>query len=271
MNSRPLFAILTLPLVSALGIAQINDTTSTQKPLPTPYLAALNGTYTFSIATPNLYSVEYNNLGQQVGFCNSGQLPWAYSCSQQLGQDVLTGTFTADGNGNITSGTFALRADPNTIACSPKNNPAADCPYPYPASTPWSASVSYAIGDVVIYNGVSIQAIKAGLGNPPNGTGNLCTANTPYNLGAKCYWVQLYGSAAAQNSSGSGTLTGSYGIQASGLGHISFTATEEGKDHSESALFSIIVPANAAGQEVTLIGAPTLGNQNSGSGTAIRQ
>ena len=131
MNPKRLLKIVALPLVSTLAVAQ------TPNAISTPYLAALNGTYTFTIADSYQYSLQYNSAGYsnaapegQVGFCN-GILPWTYECFQHLGQSIPSRAFVADGNGDITKGLFMRTTER---------------PYKYSAITAWRESVNYATG-----------------------------------------------------------------------------------------------------------------------------
>lgn len=94
------FAILALALVvSTLSVAATNN-------------ASFKGTYTLAVASVYRYSPEYNNKGQQVGFCTGQKIPNGYSCGAELGQDVITGTLVADGNGHV-KGSYSMRPDPN--------------------------------------------------------------------------------------------------------------------------------------------------------------
>jgi hypothetical protein len=225
-----------------------------------------SGTYTFVIGSVNQISIQSNMFGQQVGFCFNGQLPYGYSCYQNLGQDVITGTLVADGSGNITAGSsFVQTADPNGNKCSSKNNPAPDCPYKVPFGTAWSSTTSYVVGDEADFteNGkvLTFQAVKNNTGVSPSGS--TCTQNVqPPN----CTWDQLYVSAAGKSGS-SGTLTGTYTVQSNGSGVLQVTPAGQ-----KTGSFAMVVPTAplAVGQEVPLVGMPVLGNEFRGSGAAVR-
>ena len=72
------FAILALALVvSTLSVAATNN-------------ASFKGTYTLAVASMYRYSPEYNNKGQQVGFCTGQKIPNGYSCGAEVEQDVIS-------------------------------------------------------------------------------------------------------------------------------------------------------------------------------------
>jgi len=236
--------------------------------------ASLTGTYTFVIGSGADYSVQYNMFGQEVGFCEgSGQIPYGYWCQDSSkGQDVITGTLVADGNGNIISGSnYTVTTDPNKYQCSPEYNSAPDCPYQVPAGTLWSNSTSYVVGDEIDYvvNGKTLtyQAVKNSTDVTPSGT-NVCTAKTAVKNPVGCTWDELYQSANGSTDGGSGTLAGTYSVQSNGLATLQLTPSG-GKN--QSVVFTMVVPAvSAVGQEVPLVAAPQLGNENRGGGTAVR-
>jgi len=163
-------AILALTLVSTLSVAATNN-------------ESFKGTYTFTIASVYRYSPEYNNKGKQVGFCTGQKIPSGYSCGTEVGQDVITGTLVADGDGHV-KGSYSIRPDPN-----------------------------------------------------------------------------------GPDKSRLGLLTASYTIQSNGSGVLSLgpSATRNG------AAFAILLEPNEAGQVVTLVALPGVGNGNRGFGTAVRQ
>jgi hypothetical protein len=274
-------------LVLALGTLSSAQTPEAVRPeaLTAPYDAAFKGTYTVGIAATDLYWVLYNMNNQQVGFNTGGQTPYNYGSNVELGQSVFTGTIVANGSGVITSGTFSLTPDPNEVQCSPKSNPAPDCPYTVPSGKAWSSSVSYVIGDVVDYEGHTYQAAAANEDAAPvlvsivsnAQKGNACAINSPgYNGPPKCTWVLLYGSSTGDDKSGTGTLTGTYSVQANGTGTMAVTLNIGGaaactSTTCKSLEFVILVPPNAAGQEVHILAQPTLGNKFAGTGVAIRQ
>lgn len=266
------FVICLILMLGGLCLAQNSNA------LTTPYNAAFKGTYTFGLASPRTFTIQYNMKGQQVGFCNGGQLPYQYRCSQAFGQDVITGTLVADGAGHLLTGSkFSFTADPNAYQCSSKNNATPDCPYKVPSGIAFSSSTKYVVGDEVDYGGQTFQAAIANTGVPPvviiNGSnpqqGNACAWNTYVGQGAPvCTWVVLYSSAAGKNGSGTGTLTGTYSIQANGIGAMTVTPSGSG---SSPAGFALLVPPSVAGQQIQILAQPTLSNENRGSGTAILQ
>jgi hypothetical protein len=265
------FIVFSMLALSSLSSAQTSDV------LKAPYNAAFKGTYTFGIVSVNQYWVQYNMNNQQVGFCNGGgSFPYGYSCSISLGQDVITGTFVADGKGNIAaSSTLSYTSDPNSYQCSTKKNAAPDCPYTVPSGIAWSSGTSYAVGDEVDYSGSTYQAVQANSVAPvliTNGSnpqqGNACANGSYVGQGSPvCTWVLLYASATGKNKSGTGTLAGTYSIQANGIGAMIVTPSGAGG----SAGFALIVPPQAKGQQIQLLAQPTLGDESTGTGTAILQ
>ena len=230
-----------------------------------------SGTYTFVFGSVGGFSIQQNMFGQEVGFCSNGgpHLPFGYSCNQNLGQDVVTGTMVADGAGNLTTGsTFVFTADPNSFKCSSKYNPTPNCPYKVPSGIAWSSTASYVVGNEVDFtiSGklLTFQAVKNNTNVPPNG--NTCTSTVqPPN----CTWDQLYVS--ATNKGGfTGTLTGTYTVQSNGSAMLQLTlVTASGK---QTASFAMVVPTAplAIGQEVTFVGLPTFTNEIRGAGSAVR-
>ena len=106
-------------------------------------------------------------FGQEVGFCNNGstQFPFGYSCNQNLGQDVVTGTLIADGSGHIIAGSnLVFTVDPSSSQCSPRFNAVPHCPYKVLSGTAWSSTVSYVVGDEVDFTVggklLTFQAVK---------------------------------------------------------------------------------------------------------------
>ncbi len=278
------FVLFSVLAFGALSSAQTPEATRPEA-LTTPYDAAFKGTYTVGLASTDLYWVMYNTNNQQVGFNTGEQTPYNYGSNVALGQSIFKGTIVADGAGHITSGTFSLTPDPNEVQCSPKNNPAPDCPYTVPSGKAWSGSTSYVIGDVVDYEGHSYQAVAANEDAAPvlvtivsnAQKGNACAANSSgYDGPPKCTWVVLYGSATGEDKSGTGTLTGTYSVLANGTGTMAVTLNIGGTTTCSSTTcknleFVILVPPNAAGQEIHIIAQSLLGNKFAGTGVAIRQ
>jgi hypothetical protein len=255
---RGFFLILAIALASVFSLAQASN-------------ASLNGTYTMAMGSLNFYSVQYNLSGQEVGFCTGfvAQLPYGYSCVNQTGQDIITGTLIADGLGNITSSsTFSSTDDPNAYQCSSAYNAAPNCPYKVPAGTTWSSTTAYVVGDEVDYKPgtklLTYQAVANNTGKTPSGT-NVCTATT---RPPKCDWDQLYVSASGNNSTQTGTLSGTYTIQSNGSGVMSVTVSGQTNAISYALLLSTL--PSAVGQQVSIIAVPEVGIGNTGGGTAVR-
>ena len=85
-----------------------------------------------------------------------------------------------------------------------------------------------------------------------------------------CTWDQVYVSATGKSNS-KGTVTGTYTVQSNGSAVSQLTiATPTGK---QTGSFAIVVPTAplAVGQEVTLVGLPTLTNEIRGAGSAVRR
>ena len=232
-----------------------------------------SGTYTLVFGSPNQIQIQENMFGQEVGFCPNGpiQLPFGYSCPEvQLGQDVLTGTLIADGAGNITTGSsYVFTADPSKYQCSSKYNATPDCPYKVPSGIAWSSTASYVVGDEVDFTEggktLTFQAVINNTNVPPNTS--TCTSNV--GVPPNCDWDQLYVSATGK-SSFKGTLTGTYTVQSNASGASQLTlSTPSGK---QTLSFSMVVPTAplAVGQQVTLVGLPTLTQELRGSGSAVR-
>lgn len=247
--------LLVLALASTLSAAQDNT---------------FSGTYTFLFGSLDGFTIQRNMFGQQVGFCTgSTQLPFGYSCNQgQLGQDVITGTLVADGKGKIINGSsYVVTADPNAYQCSTRFNATPDCPYKVPSGIAWSSSVSYVVGDEVDFtvNGklLTFQAVKVNKNVPPNTSTCTATVQPP-----NCAWDQLYVSATGKGSS-SGTLTGTYTVQSNASAVLSVIPSGNG---GKSVSFAMIVPTTplAVGQVVPVVGMPTLANESSINGTAVR-
>ncbi len=275
-----LIAFLTLSL-GALSVAQTPDA------ITSPYNAALKGTYTFAISSVDLYWVLVNQSNLEVGFCrNISQMPYGYGCNgPEVGQDVITGSFIADGTGKITSGTLTYVADPSSYECGGNYTAAPVCPYKVPAGTTWSSGTNYAVGDEVDWevNGVThtYQAAKANVDKSPvlvvNGSnpqvGNACANGSYLSNGQSpnCTWILLYSSAAGKNNGGSGTFTGTYAIQSNGLGTMTMNV-DLGSKEVTGLEVRLLVPLHLAGQEVVMIGQPTLSkNSMTGTGTAVLQ
>ena len=229
-----------------------------------------SGTYTLVFGSPGDFSIQQNMFGQEVGFCPNGpppQLPFGYSCNEENSQDVLTGTLVADGNGNIITGSsYVLTADVNSNKCSSKYNPAPDCPYKVPFGVAWSSTASYVVGDEADFTEggktLTFQAVTNNTNVPPNTSTCTSSVKVPPN----CDWDQLYVSATGKSNS-SGTLTGTYTVQSNGSAVLQLTPAGQ-----KTASFSMVVPSAplAIGQEVPLVGLPTLTNEIRGSGAAVR-
>lgn len=228
--------------------------------------ASLSGTYTFQIGGPAGYTVQYNMFGEQVGFCPTGtyKLPFGYYCYfNSTATDMTTGTLVADGNGNITTGTFTSTHDPQEYQCAKSAKPVGVCPYKVPSGKVWNSTTAYAVGALVDYTVSStvltFQAVKSNTNVAP--TASTCTATVkPPN----CDWDQVYQSAASgQLGTKTGTFTGTYTTQSNGSGVVTF---------STGASFSFVLqPAPlAVGQVVALQGISALNNENSSAGVAIR-
>ena len=249
------FVILALALITTSSAAQDNT---------------FSGTYTFLFASSNQIQVQSNMFGQEVGFCpNNGQIPFGYSCNQNFGQDVATGTIIADGKGNIIAGSnITQTVDPNSAQCSPKFNPAPDCPYKVPAGIAWSSTTSYVVGDEVDFTEagklLTFQAVKANSNVPPN-TSTCTQMVQPPN----CDWDQLFVSATGKTGF-KGTVTGTYTVQSNGSAVSLWTiVTSTGK---QAVSFAMVVPPAplAIGQEIDVVGLPTLTNETRGTGAAVR-
>jgi hypothetical protein len=234
--------------------------------------ASLSGSYAMIFGVLSDFSVQQNMFNQQVGFCplQSPQLPFGYSCNQVSGQDFLTATLLANGKGAIESGSYTITSDPNAYQCSSKYNEVpATCPYTVPAGVMWNSSTSYVVGDEVDSEVggelLTYQAVKNSTGTPPGGSA--CTQSFPP---PECTWDQLYASATGNNSSGTGSLNGTYSVASTGSGTMQLTLASSTGDISAS--FAMVVPPSpVAGQAVPLVGMPTLGNEIIGSGGAVRE
>lgn len=260
----------------ALGLVAIFAIVPTLRAQAT--LASLDGTYTFLLSNLDDYSPMYNMNGQQVGFCNNGYTPAGYNCGYDLSFDVIEGTFVANGAGKITSGSFTETYNPNSYDCDPKNNPTSPCPVKVPSGDPWSSSESYKIGAVVDYTAGSVtrtfQAVRANTNKAPNWTvsadnGNICSFQAN-NLNT-CYWTQITSSLTSGNdSSQTGTFTGTYTINANGSGTATWVQPNcTGTDCSIE--FAILVsPTSSVGQTVHISGQSVLGKHNKSVGGATR-
>jgi len=259
------FVAVALTLMTALAAAQATN-------------ASLQGTYTVLFTNQGVMEIQTNMFGQEVGFCDqqSLELPYGYSCNlnDHLQGGLFTGSFIADGNGNITSGSYTYAPDPNSYECSSKYNEAPDCPYQVPSGISWSSSTSYVVGDEVDYGGNTYQAVKKNTDVTPAGA-NVCTSKTGTKNPPGCTWDQLYQSANG-SSTQSGSMSGTYSVQSNGLGTMQVTlVTSNG---NMTIPFNILVPAQSAvGQEVPLSAAAQLGQGGAcggggacGTGTAER-
>jgi hypothetical protein len=231
-----------------------------------------SGTYTYVVGDVVLLTIQTNMFGQEVGFCQSGNLPYGYSCFQpSLGQAVITGSVVADGKGNITTGSnYVLTFDVNSQKCSSKFNAAPDCPYKVPSGIAWSSTASYVVGDEVDFTVagkvLTFQAVKSNMNVPPNTSTCSSTVTNPPN----CDWDQLYVSALGQPNS-NGTITGTYAVQANGSA-VSKLNLVSAAGKASSLSFAMVVPTSplAVGQEVPLVLMPLLGGGIRGVGTAVR-
>ena len=228
--------------------------------------ASLSGTYTFQIGGPAGYTVQYNMFGQQVGFCPSTayKLPFGYYCYfNPTATDTTTGTLVADGNGNVTTGTFTSTHDPQEYQCAKNGKPVGVCPYKVPSGKVWSSTTAYAVGAVVDYTVgstvLTFQAVKSNTSVAPSSS--MCTATV---MPPNCDWDQVYQSAGSGViGTKTGALTGTYTTQSNGSGVVRFNT---------GASFSFVLqPAPlAVGQVVALQGISAINNENSSSGVAIR-
>ena len=233
--------------------------------------ASLKGMYTFVFGAPHDYGIQLNMFGRQVGFCNGSPIPFGYSCFANLVQQVITGSFIADGLGNLSSGSnFTLTVDPNENQCSSNHNPVAVCPYSVPSGNGWNSTTAYVVGGIVDFqesNGkvLTFQAVKNNTNVAPvTGTSAVCTAGTAKNP-PTCTWDQLIASATG-NQSGSGTLAGTYSVQSNGAGVVNVNPSG-----SSPAAFAIVARGTSSlGQLVPMVAMPQLGNEFRGSGSAVR-
>lgn len=268
---RILFLLcVAMPATVSTVLGQIPMATATAT------LGSFSGTYTFHLGQLRGYTLEYNLTGQQVGFCN-GSVPAGYFCQENYTFDLLEGRIVADGAGHITSGSFAITPDPNSYECSPNNHPTIPCPVVVPAGDPYSMTAAYNVGAAVDFTAGAVtrtfQAVRKNTGKPPNwtttaGAANICTYN---NLNT-CYWTQIPVSQTAKNNNISGTLVGSYTIQANASGVMTVTPSC-GTCGAGSVEFSIILPpVSQIGQTVSLIGISQLGRnqKNQSVGSAVR-
>lgn len=266
MHNSAFASIRTTARISliALGMSFLSSAVAAQS-------NTFSGTYTFVFGIPDEYSIQLNMFGQEVGFCPASatppSLPFGYSCSLNLFQDVLTGTLVADGNGNITTGSnYVFTVDPNKAQCSTKYNATPDCPYKVPSGITWNSTANYVIGDEVDFtvNGslLTFQAVANNSNVLP--TSSTCTSNVQ--VPPNCTWDQLYVSATGKTGS-KGSLTGKYTVQANASGVLQLTPAGQ-----KAISMSIIVPASplAVGQEIPLVGLPTSTNEIRGSGSAVR-
>jgi hypothetical protein len=233
--------------------------------------ASFSGTYTMVFGGVNFLAIQYNMFHQEVGFCpnGTGQLPFGYSCdnNSNLGQGILTGTLVADGNGNITSAsTFALSPDPFSYQCSSKYNATPDCPYKVPFGVAWNSTTAYVVGDEVDFTEnstvLTFQAVKNNTGISPNTSTCTATIQPP-----NCTWDQLYVSATGKGVQ-KGTLPGIYSVQSNGAA-VMTTTPSTGTNKSS---FAMVVPSAplAVGQEIPIVGMPTITNEFRGSGALVR-
>lgn len=266
-----ILAVLLAGIVPCV-IAQTNQTMPVAPPASS--LRSLDGTYTFQMVELKDYSVETNLNGQQVGFCNG--IAVGYGCWDAITFHVLAGTITADGAGNITSGSYTMTADPNSYQCNPKNNPTDPCPVMVPSGNSYSPTASYSVGATIDYMVANVtrtfQAVRASTNKPPDWSGapqNIC--NFALNNLDTCSWTQITQSLTNKNGSSIGTLVGTYTLQANGSGVMTLTPSNCGDCGSVQFEF-VIAPVNQVGQAITLTGVSQLGNENSmvGSGVRIR-
>lgn len=234
--------------------------------------AWFTGSYTFQMVSLKDYSVETNQNGQQVGFCNGAVV--GYYCWNAETFSLLQGTLVSDGAGHILSGTYTETRDPNSYECDPENQPTAPCPVVVPAGNPYVATKAYGVGATIDYtvNGVTetFQAVRSSTGKTPDWTqsstvGNICN----YQNLSTCYWTQIPASLTNTNSGNTGTLTGTYSIQANGAGVMTLTPSNCGNCGSVQIAFTV-APAGGIGQLISLAGISQLSNSNPQIGTAVR-
>lgn len=268
--------ILMFPMIAILAMATSALAQIPMATTPTANLASFSGTYTFEMAQLKGYSPMYSMNGQQVGFCNNGMMPIGYNCYDSYTFDLLAGTLVSDGAGHITSGSYSQTRDPNSYKCGPKNSPTTPCPVVVPSGNAYSSTTTYNPGATVDYtvNGTkrTFQAVRKNVGKAPNWVtsttqANICN-NNPNNL-STCFWTQVSNSLTAADSDSSGTLVGTYTMQANGSGVL--TLTPSNCNGCGSAQFGIVLsPVSQVGQTVGLVGMSQLGNSNRDVGTAIR-
>lgn len=237
--------------------------------------ADLSGTYTLVYGSVDSFAIQINTFnGQQVGFCPGSvtprQIPYGYTCPSVASQDVTTGTVIADGKGNIVAGsTFVLTLDPNESNCSPQYKPERDCPYKVPSGVAWNNTTTYLVGDEVDFtvNGkvLTFQAVAKNTNVPP-GTSTCSGGVQPPN----CNWVQLIVSAASGRVNFSGTMTGTYTVQANGAGVMQLILVSGAITKKVSLAFVVPTAPLAIGQEIPVVGIPVLGNGTHGNGVAVR-
>lgn len=254
-------AILFFSLAAASGLhAQVTD-------------ASFSGTYSFQLGQAAGYVAQYNMFNQQVGFCPSGssyKVPFGYYCSfNVLAEDVTTGTMVADGKGNLVAGsTFTTTYDPLEYQCAAKSNPVTHCPYQVPSGNTWNSTTAYAVGAVVDYTVsgkvLTFQAVKSNTNIAPSSSECSSTVKPP-----NCNWDQVYQSATSGVSTkATDTFTGTYTVQSNGSGVMQLKST----GFTNTSSFTILVqPAPlAVGQVIAIQGLPTLNNESSATGLAVR-
>ena len=236
-------------------------------------LVSFKGTYTFQMVTLSNYFVEWNMNGQQVGFCNNAAVV-GYTCVNYYTFDLLTGSLVADGAGHITSGTYSKTRDPNSYECNTQNNLLAPCPVVVPSGNVYSATKAYSVGALVDYTVGNVtktyQAIRANTGKAPNWVA--ATAGTficSYSNLNSCLWTQIPSSLTNGVAGNSGTVTGTYTVQANGLGVVTLTPTNcTGCKNVQFAF--LLSPTNQIGQTFNMSGLSVLGNDNSATGSGVR-
>jgi hypothetical protein len=262
-------------LIAFLGAALELSAQAPMAATPAATLASFSGTYTFQMVQLKDYSIETNMAGQQVGFCNGSVA--GYGCWDTQTFDLLAGSIVADGAGHITSGNYTQTRDPNSYKCNPKNSPTSPCPVIVPSGHNYSTTTSYPVGYTVDFTVGSqtrtFQAVQKNVGKPPNWSvsnyaGNICSYNGS-NLNT-CYWTQIPSSLTSDNSGNStGTITGTYTIQASGAGVMTLKPTNCGDCGTVQLAFTVS-PTSQVGQTISLSGVPVLGDSNSSVGSGVR-
>jgi len=235
--------------------------------------ASFNGTYEFQMVNLQSYDAMLNMYGQEVGFCNGVEIP-GYTCEKIHTFNLIAGNLEADGAGGISSGSYTMTVDPNSLKCGEQSltNP---CPVIVPSDHAYSTAASYEVGQTVDFpvGGVTrtFQAVRANVDKPPDwgataDAGNICS----YWPQDNCYWVQIPLSLTSGSSNNqSGTLVGTYTIQADGSGTMEITPSNC-NDCGTATMSLVISPTNGVGQSISLAGINLLGKTNNMVGSGVR-